>query len=59
MNIAERDPARLPWREKQVDVVLESTGKLRRTEDAARHPAADDNERAFSMRCIDMMQRMV
>lgn len=37
---AERDPARLPWREKQVDVVLESTGHFRSKADAAKHLAA-------------------
>ena len=37
---AERDPARLPWREKKIDVVLESTGVFRRRADAAKHLAA-------------------
>src|SRR5689334_17161091 len=31
---AERDPTRLPWREKKIDVVLESTGVFRRRADA-------------------------
>ncbi|SRR6056297_237124 len=34
---AEDDPARLPWREKAVDVVLEATGLFRKKEDAGRH----------------------
>lgn len=37
---AERDPSRLPWRDKQVDVVLESTGLFRKKDDAAKHLAA-------------------
>ncbi|MFO7180182.1 MAG: type I glyceraldehyde-3-phosphate dehydrogenase [Pseudomonadota bacterium] len=37
---AETDPGKLPWRDKGVDVVLESTGKFRKREDAARHLAA-------------------
>ncbi|HET8529457.1 MAG TPA: type I glyceraldehyde-3-phosphate dehydrogenase [Gaiellaceae bacterium] len=34
---AEADPARLPWRELGVDVVLECTGKFKRREEAAKH----------------------
>jgi glyceraldehyde 3-phosphate dehydrogenase len=34
---AERDPAALPWRDLQVDVVLESTGKFTKAEDARKH----------------------
>ncbi len=37
---AERDPAKLPWREKNVDIVLESTGAFRKKVDAAKHLAA-------------------
>ncbi len=33
----ERDPARLPWAELGVDVVIESTGLFRKREDAAKH----------------------
>ena len=34
---SERDPARLDWGELSVDLVIESTGKLRTREDAAAH----------------------
>jgi glyceraldehyde 3-phosphate dehydrogenase len=34
---SERDPARLPWGELDVDVVIESTGKFRDRGDAAKH----------------------
>lgn len=33
----ERDPADLPWQDLGVDLVIESTGKLRTREDAGRH----------------------
>ena len=34
---AERDPSNLPWKERNVDVVLECTGAFRKRADAARH----------------------
>ena len=34
---AEKDPAALPWKELGVDVVLESTGRFTKAEDAAKH----------------------
>lgn len=34
---AEKDPGNLPWDELGVDVVLESTGKLKKKEDAEKH----------------------
>ena len=38
--IAERDPAKLPWRALEVDVVLESTGLFTTRDDAAKHLTA-------------------
>jgi glyceraldehyde 3-phosphate dehydrogenase len=35
--LAERDPAALPWRDLGVDVVIESTGKFTKAEDARKH----------------------
>ena len=35
--LSERDPARLPWRELEIDVVVESTGIFRDRDRAARH----------------------
>lgn len=35
--IAEKDPAKLPWKELGADVVLESTGRFRKREQAALH----------------------
>jgi len=35
--LAERDPAKLPWKELGVDYVLECTGFFRKREDAAKH----------------------
>ncbi|WP_027417109.1 type I glyceraldehyde-3-phosphate dehydrogenase [Aneurinibacillus terranovensis] len=34
---AERDPAKLPWKEWGVDIVVESTGRFTNREDAAKH----------------------
>ena len=38
--LSERDPAALPWAERGVDVVIESTGLFTAREDAAKHLAA-------------------
>ena len=35
--VAEKDPARLPWKALEVDVVIESTGRFRRREEIAKH----------------------
>ena len=35
--LAERDPAKLPWRELEIDVVVESTGLFNKREDADKH----------------------
>ncbi|HVM34725.1 MAG TPA: type I glyceraldehyde-3-phosphate dehydrogenase [Actinomycetota bacterium] len=37
---SEKDPAELPWKELDVDVVIESTGFFTKREDAAKHLAA-------------------
>ena len=37
---AEKDPAKLPWTELGVDIVIEATGKFRHKADAERHLAA-------------------
>lgn len=34
---SEKDPANLPWKEMEVDIVVESTGLFRKREQAARH----------------------
>ncbi len=38
--LAERDPANLPWGELGVDIVIESTGRFTKAEDAKKHIAA-------------------
>ena len=35
--LAERDPAKLPWKDLGVDVVLESTGRFTKAADARKH----------------------
>ncbi|MBX6330653.1 MAG: type I glyceraldehyde-3-phosphate dehydrogenase [Gemmatimonadaceae bacterium] len=37
---SEKDPAALPWKELGVDIVLESTGRFTKAEDARKHVAA-------------------
>ncbi|TXT54216.1 MAG: glyceraldehyde-3-phosphate dehydrogenase A [Candidatus Thorarchaeota archaeon] len=38
--LQERDPAKLPWKEMDVDIIIESTGLFRKPEDASKHIAA-------------------
>jgi glyceraldehyde 3-phosphate dehydrogenase len=38
--LAEKDPARLPWKDLGVDLVLESTGRFTKAEDAKKHVEA-------------------
>ncbi|MBD3405717.1 MAG: type I glyceraldehyde-3-phosphate dehydrogenase [Candidatus Lokiarchaeota archaeon] len=38
--LSERNPAELPWKEMEVDIVIESTGFFRKPDDAAKHIAA-------------------
>ena len=35
--VSERDPAKLPWKEMGVDIVIEATGKFTQRDDAAKH----------------------
>lgn len=35
--VSERDPAKLPWSEKNIDIVLECTGRFTKGPDAAKH----------------------
>jgi glyceraldehyde 3-phosphate dehydrogenase len=37
--LAEKDPAKLPWKDLGVDIVLESTGRFTKAEDARKHMA--------------------
>ena len=38
--LSERDPAKLPWKEMGIDIVIESTGFFRKREDAEKHISA-------------------
>ena len=40
LALAEKDPALLPWKELKVDVVIESTGRFTKKEEATKHLAA-------------------
>jgi glyceraldehyde 3-phosphate dehydrogenase len=35
--VSEKDPARLPWKDLEVDIVFEGTGRFTKREDAAKH----------------------
>ena len=35
--LADKDPANLPWEEKKIDIVIESTGRFRTKQDASAH----------------------
>jgi glyceraldehyde 3-phosphate dehydrogenase len=35
--LEERDPAKLPWKDLEVDIVVEATGRFRKREECARH----------------------
>lgn len=39
-TLAEKDPAKLPWADMDIDVVIESTGRFTRVEDAQQHKEA-------------------
>jgi glyceraldehyde 3-phosphate dehydrogenase len=57
--LAEKDPAALPWKDLDIDVVIESTGRFTKSEDAGKHltagakrvvlsaPAKDDGAGTF------------
>jgi glyceraldehyde 3-phosphate dehydrogenase len=38
--VSERDPEKLPWKEMNIDIVLEATGKFTKRDDAAKHITA-------------------
>jgi glyceraldehyde 3-phosphate dehydrogenase len=51
--LAERDPAALPWKELDVDVVIESTGLFTDRENAAKHLAAGARKVVISAPATD------
>jgi glyceraldehyde 3-phosphate dehydrogenase len=51
--LAERDPAKLPWGDLGVDVVLESTGFFTKRDDAAKHLAAGAKKVVISAPATD------
>ena len=38
--LAEKDPALLPWKDMEIDIVIESTGRFTKVEDASKHLTA-------------------
>ena len=51
--LSETDPAMLPWKELGVDVVVESTGRFRKRDDAAKHLIAGAKKVVISAPGID------
>ncbi len=51
--LAERDPAQLPWKEPEVDVVVESTGRFTKRDQAAAHLAAGASKVVISAPSAD------
>ncbi len=49
--LAEKEPAKLPWKELKVDVVVESTGRFTRPADAAQHLTAGARKVLVSAPC--------
>lgn len=49
--LAERDPTRLPWKQLKIDVVVESTGRFTKPQDAALHLTAGARKVLLSAPC--------
>jgi glyceraldehyde 3-phosphate dehydrogenase len=56
---AEKDPARLPWREHAVDVVVESTGKILTREGLEKHLAAGAPKVVLTVPAKDEIDAMI
>jgi glyceraldehyde 3-phosphate dehydrogenase len=56
---SEKDPARIPWREHGVDVVVESTGKILTREGLAKHLAAGARRVVLTVPAKDEIDAMI
>jgi glyceraldehyde 3-phosphate dehydrogenase len=56
---AEKDPARIPWREHDVDVVVESTGKILTREGLAKHLASGARKVVLTVPAKDEIDAMI
>ncbi|HEX5001058.1 MAG TPA: type I glyceraldehyde-3-phosphate dehydrogenase [Bacteroidia bacterium] len=56
---AEKDPLLLPWKQLQIDVVLESTGRFTRSEDAGKHLTAGARKVIISAPAKDNVKTIV
>jgi glyceraldehyde 3-phosphate dehydrogenase len=54
--LCERDPARLPWKELQVDYVVESSGVFRKLEDLNKHLEAGARRLVLTVPCKDALE---
>ncbi len=57
--LSERDPASLPWKDLDVDIVIESTGLFRKTDDAGKHLKAGAKKVLLSAPGKDAMRTIV
>ncbi len=57
--LSERDPANLPWKEMNIDIVIESTGFFRKPEDAKKHLDAGAKKVLLSAPCKGPMFTVV
>lgn len=57
--LSERDPANLPWKELNIDIVIESTGFFRKPEDAKKHLDAGAKKVLLSAPCKGSMFTVV
>ena len=54
--LSEKDPAKLPWRELDVDYVIESTGAFRRLEELEKHRSAGARRVILTVPCKDPLE---
>jgi glyceraldehyde 3-phosphate dehydrogenase len=54
--LMERDPAKLPWQEMNIDYVIESSGAFRRLEDLNKHLAAGARRLILTVPCKDPLE---
>ena len=54
--LSERDPAKLPWREMEVDYVIESSGAFRHLADLNKHLEAGAKRLILTVPCKDPLE---
>lgn len=57
--ISEKDPARLPWKDLNIDIVVEATGRFRKREEVEKHLAAGAGHVILTVPPKDALDAMV